>query len=62
MSNFVFRIIIDYGVALIIVFIVLFALNKMPILDEPVIALKRIIILGFPASMGGVIVDGFDKE
>ena len=61
-ANFVFRIIIDYGVALAIVFIVLFALNRMPILDDPIIALKRIIILGFPASMGGVIVDGFDKE
>jgi hypothetical protein len=34
----------------------------MPILEEPLIALKRIIILSFPASMGGVIVDGFDKE
>ena len=61
-SHFVFRIIIDYGIALLIVFIVLFALNRMPILDDPIIALKRIIILGFPASMGGVIVDGFDKE
>ena len=62
LSHFILRIIIDYGVALIIVFIVLFALNRMPILDEPIIALKRIIILGFPASMGGVIVDGLDKE
>jgi uncharacterized membrane protein len=61
-SLFVFRIIIDYGIALIIVFIVLFALDRMPILDNPIIALKRIIILGFPASMGGVIADGFDKE
>jgi uncharacterized membrane protein len=61
-SHFVLRIIIDYGIALIIVFIVLFALDKMPILDNPIIALKRIIILGFPASMGGVIVDGLDKE
>lgn len=62
LSHFVFRTIIDYGVALIVVFVVLFALNRMPILDEPIIALKRIIILAFPASMGGVIVDGFDKE
>jgi len=62
LSHFVLRTIIDYGVALIVVFVVLFALNRMPILDEPIIALKRIIILAFPASMGGVIVDGFDKE
>ena len=62
LSHYVFRVIIDYGVSLAVVFIVLFALNRMPIIDDPIIALKRIIILGFPASMGGVIVDGFDKE
>jgi len=60
--NFILRILIVYGVTLIIVFIILFALNRMPIIDEPIIALKRIILLSFPASMGGVIVDGFDKE
>ena len=62
LSHYVFRIIIDYGVSLVVVFVVLFALNRMPIIDDPIIALKRIIILAFPASMGGVIVDGFDKE
>lgn len=62
LSHYIFRIIMDYGVSLIVVFIVLFALNRMPILDDPIIAIKRIIILAFPASMGGVIVDGFDKE
>ena len=60
--HFVLRIVIDYGVTLIAVFIILIALNRMPLLDEPIIALKRIILLSFPASMGGVIVDGFDKE
>lgn len=62
LSHFLFRTLIDYGVTFIVVFIILFALNRMPILEEPLIALKRIIILSFPASMGGVIVDGFDKE
>ena len=60
--HFVLRIIIDYGITLIVVFIILIALNRMPLFDEPIIALKRIILLSFPASMGGVIVDGFDKE
>jgi len=60
--DFIFRILVDYGVTLIVVFIILFALNRMPLLDQPMIALKRIILLSFPASMGGVIVDGFDKE
>jgi uncharacterized membrane protein len=60
--DFILRILVDYGVTLIVVFIILFALNRMPLFDEPLIALKRIILLSFPASMGGVIVDGFDKE
>jgi hypothetical protein len=42
--------------------VVLFALNKMPIFDHPIVAMKRIILVSFPASLGGVIVDGFDKE
>ena len=60
--HFFVRILIDYGVTMIVVLIILFALNRMPLFDEPLIALKRIIILSFPASMGGVIVDGLDKE
>ena len=59
--HLILRIFIDYGITLIVVFIILLALNRMPLFDEPIIALKRIIILSFPASMGGVIVDGFDK-
>ncbi len=60
--HFVLRVVIDYGVTLVVVFIILLALNRMPLFEEPIIALKRIILLSFPASMGGVIVDGFDKE
>lgn len=59
---FLLRTLIDYILTLIIVGIVLLALNRLPLLSEPIIALKRIIILSFPASMGAVVVDGFDKE
>ena len=61
-SQFLLRTFIVYGVTVVVVFVVLFALNRMPILDDPIIALKRIILVSFPASLGGVIVDGFDKE
>jgi len=60
--QFALRIVIVYGVTLLVVLIILIALNRMPLFDEPLIALKRVILLSFPASMGGVIVDGFDKE
>lgn len=60
--QFILRIIIDYSITFLVVFIILVALNRMPIMNEPMIAIKRVFILSFPASMGGVIVDGFDKE
>jgi len=60
--HFIFRTLIDYLITLIVVFIILLAINRMPIISDPIIALKRIIILSFPASMGGVIVDSLDKE
>jgi len=61
-ATFVKRVLIDYGVTLVVVVIVLFALNKFPISDEPLIAFKRVIIISFPASMGAIVVDSFDKE
>tara|TARA_B110000305_G_C19246854_1_gene542769 strand:- start:75 stop:473 length:399 start_codon:yes stop_codon:yes gene_type:complete len=62
LGGFVTRILVDYMITALIVFIILIALNRMPILSEPIIALKRIIVLSFPASMGGVVIDGLDKE
>jgi uncharacterized membrane protein len=62
LPHVLFRTLIDYLITLFVVFIILLAINRMPILTDPIIALKRIIILSFPASMGGVIVDSLDKE
>jgi hypothetical protein len=53
---------IDYTVTVFVVCVVLLALDHLPLLTEPLIAVKRIIILSFPASMGAVVVDSFDKE
>ena len=60
--SFVFRTLLDYGITLCVVFLVLIALDRMPLLSEPVIAIKRIFVLSFPASMGAVVVDSLDKE
>ena len=60
--TYVLRVFFDYGVTLCVVIIVLFALNKFPILSESLIAVKRVIIISFPASMGAIVVDSFDKE
>lgn len=58
----VLRTFLIYGITLCVVSIVLFSLNRLPIHSETFVAIKRIIILSFPASMGGVVVDSFDKE
>ncbi|MCY1720252.1 DUF2391 family protein [Prolixibacteraceae bacterium Z1-6] len=60
--TFVKRVLIDYGITLLVVIVVLFALNKFPISENPLIAMKRVIIIAFPASMGAIVVDSFDKE
>ena len=61
-SVFLIRIVIAYLIAAVVVTLVLIALNKFPLLTEPVIALKRLIVITMPASMGAIIADSFDKE
>lgn len=59
---FIARIFFAYTIAGIVVALILFSLDKFPLFSEPVIALKRLIVVTMPASMGAIIVDGFDKE
>jgi uncharacterized membrane protein len=61
-TTYFFRIFIDYIVTCSVVAVVLFALNRFPIITDIYIALKRMIIISFPASMGAVVIDSFDKE
>lgn len=59
---FVFRIVIAYVMTAFVVALVLLCLNKLPFVDDPMTAIKRIIVITMPASMGAIIVDSFDKE
>lgn len=59
---FLFRVFIAYFIAILVVSLILLAINKLPIIDDTILAIKRIIIISMPASMGAIIVDGFDKE
>ena len=59
---FIIRILIAYFIAALVVALVLLSLDKFPLLAEPVIAIKRLIVITMPASMGAIIVDSFDKE
>jgi len=59
---FILRIILAYLLTLLVVALILLALNKFPLFDDPMTALRRLIVVAMPASMGAIIVDGFDKE
>ncbi|MCW8896076.1 MAG: DUF2391 family protein [Sulfurimonas sp.] len=59
---FLFRIIAAYFIAVLVVALVLWSLDKFPLLSEPAIAIKRLIVIAMPASMGAIIVDALDKE
>ncbi len=61
-SVFLFRIVIAYAMTALIAALVLYALDKLPLLSNTQVALKRIIVVAMPASMGAIVVDSFDKE
>lgn len=59
---FIFRIFITYFITFIVVALTLLALDKLPILTDTIVAIKRIVIIAMPASIGAIVVDGMDKE
>jgi uncharacterized membrane protein len=59
---FLWRIVIAYLLAALVVALVLLALDKLPLFAQTAIALKRLVIITMPASMGAIVVDSFDKE
>ncbi len=42
--------------------LILFSIDKLPLFEDTILAIKRIIVISMPASMGAIIVDGLDKE
>ena len=61
-SIFIFRVVIAYLIAAIVVALVLFCIDKLPLINAPLVAIKRVIVITMPASMGAIVVDSFDKE
>jgi uncharacterized membrane protein len=59
---FVFRICFAYLLTSLVVAVVLLSLDKFPLMSEPIVALKRVVLVAMPASMGAIVVDSFDKE
>ena len=59
---FIFRIFIAYLMTVLVVYVVLLCLDKLPLLSDPLTSFKRVIVITMPASMGAIVVDSFDKE
>ena len=59
---YIFRVFAAYLITFAVIALLLFAIDIFPILSDPVVALKRLIIIAMPASMGAIIVDSIDKE
>jgi uncharacterized membrane protein len=60
--SYVVRVGLAYAITLLVVALVLLALDKLPIMDDPMVAFRRLIIVSMPASIGAIIVESFDKE
>ena len=60
--SFVLRISLAYIITLLVVTVLLLAIDKLPIMQDPLLAVKRVVIIAMPASLGAIIVDSLDKE
>ncbi|MBL6991581.1 MAG: DUF2391 family protein [Bacteriovoracaceae bacterium] len=55
--EFIKRITATYFITASSVILILFLIDKLPIFSSPLIAFKRIVIIGFPAIFGATITD-----
>ena len=60
-GQFIFRVLIAYGITLFAVGSMLFAIDQLPLLDDPAVAIKRMIIVALPASFAATIIDSIHK-
>lgn len=56
-QNFMLRVLVGYGLTLLISAGLLFMIDRLELASDPILALKRTILVAFPASFGGTAVD-----
>ena len=57
LPEFVLRVITVYVITLLISGFILLAIDKFPIMTDPIVAIKRTIIVALPASFSATIID-----
>lgn len=60
--RFAARVFINYFLTLVTVTYILYLLDVLVITDNLNEWISRIILISFPASLGGAVIDSFDKE
>jgi len=55
--TFFLRLLSTYGLTLVIAALLLFGVDKLPLLAAPMVAIKRTILVAFPASFAATVVD-----
>lgn len=60
-KELVVRVLTVYGLTFLVSMSVLFAIDKFPFFTETAVAVKRAVIVAFPASFAATVVDSFGK-
>ena len=55
--NFLKRVGVVYGLTLLISALILLAIDKFPILSDPIVAVKRAVLVSLPAAFAATVVD-----
>jgi uncharacterized membrane protein len=58
----VVRVAMTYSVTLLISLLLLLGIDRIDLLQEPLVAIKRVIIVAFPASFAATAVDGLTDK
>ena len=61
-NAFVRRVIVTYGLTLMISAMLLLGVDRLELLDDPATGLKRMILVAFPASFAATVVDSFGSR
>ena len=56
-KGFLVRVLSVYGITLLVAAVALLAVDKLPLLTEPLVAIKRVVLVSLPASFSGTVVD-----
>ena len=60
-GRFIVRVLAAYIVTLVAVGLILFAIDQLPIITDPIVAIKRMIIVALPASFTATVVDSMQR-